>query len=77
MTKLADSKNFPERTEWLSLITKLRSDWYNKYQPLMESDAKPIRPERLCQEISNAAPKTQYLWWIRVMQACGWGACLI
>lgn len=57
MTTLADSKNFPERTEWLSLITKLRSDWYNKYQPLMESDAKPIRPERLCQEISNAAPK--------------------
>ena len=57
MTKLADSKNFPERTEWLSLITKLRSDWYNKYQPLMESAAKPIRPERLCQEISNAAPK--------------------
>ena len=57
MTKLADSKNFPGRTEWLSLITKLRSDWYNKYQPLMESDAKPIRPERLCQEISNAAPK--------------------
>ena len=57
MTKLADSKNFPERTEWLSLITKLRSDWYNKYQPLMESDAKPIRPERLCREISNAAPK--------------------
>ena len=57
MTTLADSKNFPERTEWLSLITKLRSDWYNKYQPLMESDAKPIRPERLCREISNAAPK--------------------
>ena len=23
----------------------------------MESDAKPIRPERLCREISNAAPK--------------------
>lgn len=57
MTTLADSKNFPERTEWLSQITKLRSDWYYKYQPLMESDAKPIRPERLCREISNAAPK--------------------
>ena len=57
MTTLADSKNFPERTEWLSLITKLRSDWYYKYQPLMESDAKPIRPEGLCREISNAAPK--------------------
>ena len=57
MTTLADSKNFPERTEWLSLISKLRSDWYYKYQPLMESDAKPIRPERLCREISNAAPK--------------------
>ena len=57
ITTLADSKNFPERTEWLSLITKLRSDWYYKYQPLMESDAKPIRPERLCREISNAAPK--------------------
>ena len=57
ITTLADSKNFPERTEWLSRITKLRSDWYYKYQPLMESDAKPIRPERLCREISNAAPK--------------------
>ncbi len=57
MTTLTDSKNFPERTEWLSRITKLRSDWYYKYQPLMESDAKPIRPERLCREISNAAPK--------------------
>ena len=57
MTTLADSKNFPKRTEWLSRITKLRSDWYYKYQPLMESDAKPIRPERLCREISNAAPK--------------------
>ena len=57
MTTLAESKNFPERTEWLSRITKLRSDWYYKYQPLMESDAKPIRPERLCREISNAAPK--------------------
>ena len=57
MTTLADSKNFPERTEWLSRITKLRSDWYYKYQPFMESDAKPIRPERLCREISNAAPK--------------------
>ena len=57
MTTLADSKNFPERKEWLSLITKLRRDWYYKYQPLMESDAKPIRPERLCREISNAAPK--------------------
>ena len=57
MTTLADLKNFPERTEWLSRITKLRSDWYYKYQPLMESDAKPIRPERLCREISNAAPK--------------------
>ena len=57
MTTLSDSKNFPERTKWLSLITKLRSDWYYKYQPLMESDAKPIRPERLCREISNAAPK--------------------
>ena len=57
MITLADSKNIPERTEWLSLITKLRRDWYYKYQPLMESDAKPIRPERLCREISNAAPK--------------------
>lgn len=57
MITLADSKNIPERTKWLSLITKLRRDWYYKYQPLMESDAKPIRPERLCREISNAAPK--------------------
>ena len=46
-----------ERAEWLEHISQLRRDWYDKYKSLMESDTNPIRPERLCKEISDNAPE--------------------
>ncbi|MBM37591.1 MAG: acetolactate synthase [Woeseia sp.] len=46
-----------ERTDWLLHTSQLRRDWYDKYKSLMESDANPIRPERLCKEISDNAPE--------------------
>ena len=56
MNRLASALTFQERTDWLEHIQELRRDWYHKYKPLMESDANPIRPERLCAEISDNAP---------------------
>ena len=46
-----------ERADWLEHTSQLRRDWYDKYKSLMESDTNPIRPERLCKEISDNAPE--------------------
>ena len=46
-----------ERADWLEYTSQLRRDWYDKYKSLMESDTNPIRPERLCKEISDNAPE--------------------
>ena len=56
MNRLASALTIQERTDWLEHIRELRREWYHKYKPLMESDANPIRPERLCAEISDNAP---------------------
>ena len=56
MNRLASALTIQERTDWLKYIRELRREWYHKYKPLMESDANPIRPERLCAEIRDNAP---------------------
>ena len=56
MNALASALTIRERTDWLENVHELRRDWYHKYKSLMESDANPIRPERLCKEISDNAP---------------------
>jgi acetolactate synthase I/II/III large subunit len=56
MNFIASTKPSPERKKWLAQITTLKNEWYKKYKSLMDSDANPIRPERLCKEISDNAP---------------------
>ena len=56
MNRLGSALTIHERTDWLEHVRELRREWYHKYKPLMESDANPIRPERLCAEISDNAP---------------------
>ncbi len=46
----------PDRTEWLREADRLRSQWYEKYDAALTSDAQPIRPERLCHELSLHTP---------------------
>jgi acetolactate synthase-1/2/3 large subunit len=41
---------------WLSHIRLMVSVWRSEAQPLLNSDATPIRPERLCKEISEVLP---------------------
>jgi acetolactate synthase-1/2/3 large subunit len=42
---------------WIERIQFLVKDWRNQFTSLMHSDALPIRPERICYEISKALPK--------------------
>ncbi len=41
---------------WLNRITELKNNWRDQFMPLLTSDQLPIRPERICHEISKALP---------------------
>ena len=44
------------RTEWISRAQQLVRDWRAEAAPLLNSDASPIRPERICKEITDCLP---------------------
>ncbi|MGI9146149.1 MAG: thiamine pyrophosphate-binding protein, partial [Chloroflexota bacterium] len=46
----------PERGPWLGRIRELVAEWREHSASLLNSNAVPIRPERLCQAISNTLP---------------------
>ena len=44
------------RTEWVGRAQQLVREWRQEVAPLANSDASPIRPERLCREITSFLP---------------------
>jgi acetolactate synthase-1/2/3 large subunit len=44
------------RDAWLRRVAEIKSDWATSWEPLLRSDASPIRPERLCTELSDMLP---------------------
>jgi acetolactate synthase I/II/III large subunit len=42
---------------WLQRVRALVGAWNDEIEPLRQSDAIPIRPERLCKELSGALPE--------------------
>ena len=44
------------RAEWVGRAQELVREWRDEVAPLANSDASPIRPERLCKEISEYLP---------------------
>ena len=45
-----------QRSEWLGRVAEIESDWATEYEHFLTSDAVPMRPERVCKEISDALP---------------------
>src|SRR5207302_10269196 len=45
-----------QRPEWLEQVKAICQEWRDKYRPALESDAAPIRPERVCAGPSRHAP---------------------
>src|SRR3984893_2759731 len=45
-----------QRTAWVEETRKISSEWQDKYKFLFASDAMPIRPERLCGELTRHVP---------------------
>ena len=45
-----------KRKAWIGEAQKICGEWRDKYQSALESDAVPIRPERLCHELTRHVP---------------------
>jgi len=56
MLAAADRTTAGKRKAWVAQAQQLRSDWYAKYKPMLESDAAPIHPARICHELSKHVP---------------------
>src|SRR6185437_9203234 len=52
----ADNASAKKRQAWIGEVATLRAEWYAKYKPLLESDAVPINPARICHELSLNVP---------------------
>lgn len=46
----------PGREEWLAEVRREVAGWREQHRSQLESDAVPIRPERICRELTTLAP---------------------
>ena len=56
MLAQADKGSAGKRAAWVKEIGALKSEWYAKYKPMLESDAVPINPARICHELTQHVP---------------------
>ena len=56
MVEQADGSTGARRKPWLETARGLCAQWRDKYGPMLESEAVPVRPERLCAELSRRLP---------------------
>jgi acetolactate synthase-1/2/3 large subunit len=51
-----DKASAGKRAPWIKEIAALRGDWHAKYKSQLESDAVPIHPARICNELTRHMP---------------------
>lgn len=56
MVELADRGTAARRKHWVESAQGIRREWYDKYQSMLESNAVPIRPERMVNELTRNTP---------------------
>jgi len=56
MADAAQKKSPAAAKAWTGRVQQLVSEWRAKVKPMLESDAVPMRPERICREITEALP---------------------
>jgi acetolactate synthase-1/2/3 large subunit len=56
MRSEADASTAERRRPWLEQVRSICAEWRSKYTPMLESDAVPIRPERICGDLSKHLP---------------------
>jgi acetolactate synthase I/II/III large subunit len=56
MLSACDRSTAAKRKAWIAQTQKICSEWQAKYKSALNSDAMPIRPERLCHELTQHVP---------------------
>ncbi len=56
MLAAADRASAGKRKAWVEEAQKICKEWYAKYNAALTSDAVPIRPERICAELTRHVP---------------------
>jgi acetolactate synthase-1/2/3 large subunit len=56
MVEMADGSGPRKRNAWLSRVAEINAAWRAEYDGLLNSDAEPIRPERICSELTKHMP---------------------
>jgi acetolactate synthase I/II/III large subunit len=46
---------------WIDRVAMIGAEWLKEWQPMFESDAVPVRPERLCRELTDVLPEDALL----------------
>jgi acetolactate synthase-1/2/3 large subunit len=57
MLEFADKASAARRKSWVAEVQAICKEWTTKYKPTLESDAMPIRPERICHELTRHVPE--------------------
>ncbi|HEY5129521.1 MAG TPA: thiamine pyrophosphate-binding protein [Bradyrhizobium sp.] len=56
MIDAAPQKSKTETSAWVKRVQQLVADWRAEHEPMRLSNSVPVRPERICREISEALP---------------------
>jgi acetolactate synthase-1/2/3 large subunit len=56
MLAAADKTSAKQRERWIEEIAARRREWYTRYDPMLESNATPIHPARICNELTRHVP---------------------
>jgi acetolactate synthase-1/2/3 large subunit len=56
MVSQAERASGEARRKWIAEAAAIRAAWYEKYRPLLESQAVPIHPARMCGELTRNVP---------------------
>ena len=56
MLRAAERASAGKRARWVEEAQGMRAEWYAKYDAGLTSDAVPIRPERICHELTRHVP---------------------
>jgi len=57
MLRAADRAGAGKRKAWVAQVQEICRDWRAKYAPMLASEAVPIRPERMCADLSRIMPE--------------------
>jgi len=61
MLEVADPSTSVNRQPWRARVAQFAAEWRDEVRPLLESDSVPLRPERICGDLTRLLPSDAIL----------------